>query len=338
MAETCTYRSEGLLSTSLIVDLDSRLSQEMKGYGGFQSGSRQSVYLEALESLPELPALTGAKLGRTVISGKLASEPWDVFREVLRRAPQLFPAESSQVQVGFEERESRQSVRAYDTVSSTFRVGKPFFCYGANGSRVAKEPSYARGFLAEVIEALELPLELTTEGEEYFLRHSRGGTLHLSMKGLKNQNPRAFHCEMEGATEDELVDLMQRFLSRFAGEKRFGQSWQIWTASNLIFKPIPEAENLYRSVREAGFPADEYELQTTVFIDGLEGLDLWQGLVSGDTQMFTELGSVELSKTNWLKTGVVTTSEGHRLEVETRLEMDPAEIEEILGVKVEQVS
>jgi hypothetical protein len=338
MAETCSYRSETLLSVPELAEFDRRLSREVNGYLGFEPGSCQNVYLEDLESLPELPALTGAKLGRTVIFGRLRGEPWDAFREVLWRAPQLLPSENSEVQVGFEERESRQGARAYDTVSSTFRAGQPFFCYGANGSRVAKEPSYARSFLAEVIEALELPLELTTEGEEYFLRHSRGGTLHLPRKGSRNQNPKAFHCALDGATGDELADLMQAFLTRFASDKRLNQSWQIWTASNLIFKPMPGAEELYRAVREADFPADQYELHLTVFIEGLEGLDLWQGLVSGETQIFTEVGSVELSKTNWLKTGVVTTSEGHRLDVETRLEMDPAEIEEVLGVKVEQVS
>ena len=55
------------------------------------------------------------------------------------------------------------------------------------------------------------------------------------------------------------------------------------------------------------------------------------------TRLLTELGVVELSKINWLKTGVLTTSEGHRLDVETRLAMDPAEVREIVGVKVEQV-
>jgi hypothetical protein len=341
MAESTFYRSADRLTAEQVTTFGERLGLVLPGFRQAKPGARRSAWFEDLAALPELDKIPGFELGFTRIKGLLSLDvpPFPAFLDILARGKQPIGAQQClAVSVGFEESASQQTEDAYDTISASVRKSRVLFDYVANGSRVMRDVEYAREFLQRVITTLDLPISMRTEGDHYFLAHTSGGQLNVSeTRGIKGESPAQFRCEMQGVEPEDLVNRMKIFLERFATGKRFDSSWTAWPATNFIMKRLPEMADLYRAVREIGFPAQRYFLDASFFLDDFRGIDALRSLC-GPGSIRTPLGGAELNAGNWLNFEIVTSADGHRIEIEARLPIEAAELADQLGMKLEQVS
>ncbi|HEX4954149.1 MAG TPA: hypothetical protein VF017_12225 [Thermoanaerobaculia bacterium] len=345
MATCHRYRSQEALTTAEAVALAGRLPDLVPGFAPALGERRIETTLHG-ERIPDLGDLPGFELGHFSLTGSLGKPgpgTFDTFREVLSRAGEpvgrlgLF-----QVSMGFEEKSSKQNARGFDTVLAGFRAGEhgvsPWFGYSSNGSRFTTDKPYAREVLGRVIEQLELPLSIRDEGGSWWLEHRDGGYLFVSRtRGPGGACPGVFRCAWPGADAARLVDAMESFLALCASPKRFAPEWR---AAGLPGgdERVPAAREILAALHGAALPHaglahGGLELQATLFADDLASLEVLRRLSGAGDETLTPLGT---AGEPGVSLAFATTADGHRLDLESRVALGPAEWGSRLNLSLEE--
>lgn len=340
MGVTFLYRSDMPLTVDELVAFEDRLRRSFKGFKGHQPSDPLIAVLPELENLPDLRPAADLEIGHVRLESFLPLDrpPYAAFREVLARGREPFARHALVLSVGFEEVRSRQTADFFDTLSILLWKGRLFFGYTANGSRVTDDPLYGRPFLESLIATARLPIAVSVEGDHYFLSHTQGGQLHISRsRGFRHESPMGFRCEILDASPEMLVDRIPAVLDASATVRRFEHSWAAWPATNFTDERMSEGIEVYSLVRELGLPAERYDVQATLFLANLKGVEPLRVLCVGDNYIATPLGVVKLGSER-LELDVFTSAAGHWIDVETKRPIDAAKVGETLGLKLNEVS
>lgn len=95
---------------------------------------------------------------------------------------------------------------------------------------------------------------------------------------------------------------------------------------------MTEGPSVYEAVVRAGLPAESYFVDATLLLTELEGLDVRSACGPKD-EVCTSLAAFPLPPSNYFNLSVVTSANGHRLDGESRLPAEIAEIGRTLGVE-----
>lgn len=214
---------------------------------------------------PEVLPSAIFKLERLLLRGRLDGTEIQQLPEVFR---DLVSWGNGSISCGFEERASKQSRRAYDSISVRYVDGIYSFAYVANGSRVMTDGAYATEFMSKLIRSAQLPLRLRTNGDAYSLeplRHRRDlEPLDQASFGLTG-----FRCRMDPRSATDVANGLGAILEDIGNGKLFGCGW----TATVRAVSDESAEGRYRALRVLDLPAVGYELDFQVRIDRLEDLE-----------------------------------------------------------------
>jgi hypothetical protein len=230
------------------------------------------------------------------------------------------------MRVGFEEKQSRQSKRGYDTVGLG-RISKNesrLFSYSANGSLVMKNREYGKQFIQELIRVAELPIHFIDSSPRPSLEHASGGYLNMR-KGFT-----AFKCALPNETVEESVGRVRRVLEHCATPKRLDRHWNV----NVAASGTPgKANEILARTAKLGLPAESLEVNGRFILEEPCGVAAIQRLCGPEDVVFSPLCSFDLEPPFYANLSVKTTAEGHWIELELIDESALPEIEEALGLE-----
>lgn len=110
-----------------------------------------------------------------------------------------------------------------------------------------------------------------------------------------------------------------------------------WTASTVFdgrpFESMTEGPLVYEAIVRAGLPAESYFVDATLLLMELEGLDALRSACGPKDEVRNSLAAFPLPPDNYFNLSVVTSASGHRLDGESRLPVEVAEIGRALGAE-----
>ncbi|NOZ69220.1 MAG: hypothetical protein GXP46_08270 [Deferribacteres bacterium] len=330
------YLSERYFSVEELLRIHETARRTLSGFDDFSTGSIGHAYFEP-ERLPLLHDLKGIRLIDISTEGYLTlkKEPWDDFRDILERgANTIGKIGLLLLRCGFEEKNSKQTKRGYDTVDVKVEKGKRYFGYSANGSRVTNDVQYRKTFMTQFISAINLPLSIEEKDNYFTLRHNLSGELRISRGGLRGENPSAFFCEMPGASNDELIERMKICMEKFASKKRFEYTW---TARCSGIGSSELSRQIYDMVIESNFPAIRYFLDIEYSLDDIYGLEVLKGMCGPDDEVFAGFFSFTLPEDNHAEARIHATFQGYQLMLTMTDSAYLKLVEEKLGLKFREV-
>jgi len=298
---------------------------------------RDAAFLQPKKALPSLAGLSGVQIISVRVQGHIPPEmdTKEAFREVFNKGKESIGSVGGlSCSVGFEEISSRQSRRAYDTLSVTIAEGRRrFITYCANGSKVMKDPAYTWHFVQDFVQRLVLPVRFKVVGSHFYLEHDDPEmTLQRLRAGLDGADPCGFRCEVDW--EDEvLLEKMFDILPVIATDRRFDIHW----AANTIHEsPSPEESDranraFWEQVIRCEFPADGYFVHIDLRVRALADLEALGRLCGPDDVSYVTLCTFAIEE----EIGEVRTeikTQGYRLLFECSAPVDVARLSAILGI------
>lgn len=286
---------------------------------------------KAVGALPQLATMQGIAFGRDItIRGELGTVSIDdaipVFLRVLHEGGSIGSIGRVGCEIGFEEKQSSQSRRAYDTVLIEIRRGTHFVSYSANGSKVGKEVPYRLSFIREMIGVLGLPLVIDAGPGGFVLAHSASGELWISQSdGPNNENPAGFRCSVDAnATWDDLLEKAGQFVKQ-ASKRVIVQSWICGHVGGD--SSLSNNDRIYHMAADARLPAKAIYLSADYLINSVYGLGGLRLLCGVKDEIATTLCSVPNCD---VEIEIRTRSEGHKV-VLVGSEADVRKVREKLG-------
>ena len=341
MPVTCDYRSTSVVS----LDDLRRIRTNADDHYIFRPEIDLKEGIHAFFNPKSLPSLAqlghGGKIVDLTVKGLLSlkEDPFPSFEQVLGVATTHFLGiAATWVDVGFEEKESRQTRRAYDSFCIRCQEGKFSFLYGANGSKSHTDRGYRKQFMGRLIEVAQLPLILEDCNDHYRLRHQFGGDLWISHITFPDLSPSTFRCELPEASAAGSLDRLRRSLDAFASPKRFEYAWTVVPLHQLE-EPLQFNERIvgmYQIVLNCRLPATSYSLDLTYTIEGCDAIEPLKALCGPKDKVFVPLCSYWISNTKkeHLNLEVEICARGYRLLVEASVPIDMNELSAHLGVEV----
>jgi len=332
------YKVDGLFSIEKILEIRQKVRELFEGFSDFSPEESQRGYFEPKGKLPVFDELEGLSLVMIHIDGYLPSkdETLDTFIEILKQGESIIGDEFHlAVCCGFEEKNSKQTKRAYDTIRVWIRLGKLYFDYGANGSKVNADASYAKDFIKRLIHIMNLPIRIEERDGQYFLAHTSEGELSISRSLWGRGNPTGFSCEVMGTSIEEIVGCVKQFFAECATKKRFDFYWS-FGGVHLGTETVSAHERckrIYDMAIKANFPADHYFIDIEFTLQDLEGIEVLKSFCGPKDDVYTRLCSFDLPEDNYGEIKIVTTSKGHQLRLTLRTPDNLKLVEKKLGLK-----
>jgi hypothetical protein len=289
-----------------------------EGFADFRPQPGRFALFERLSRLPGRTQLAGLRFGKDFsLSGRLdaAHQTAPALAQVLRHAEPIGAVAVCWLTCWFEEATSSQPADACDDLRVGIRLGKYYFRYQANASRVDLDADYRAQFLRRLIRVARLPLVAEERGGHSFLRHTAGGDLWISKAGgPDDEDPSGFRCEVPVTSPEDLVARLDAALQVSAG-RRFSYEW---TASQFLADGHPPdpaiSERLYDLVGAAHLPASTYDLGLDFDLLAPEGLEAVRRLCGPETVVTTDFFAFDLPGGNRVGVRVLTSASGHRLQ------------------------
>jgi hypothetical protein len=271
----------------------------------------------------------------------LAQPPFSVFERILNDSGRdLARFASVFVDIGYEEKESKQTKRNCDRMGVNLQKDRLLFSYLPHGSRVATDCAYRRTFFTRLIEIASLPLIVEDRGSHYRLVHAQGGYLWISGYSPPDLSPSIFKCELPGDSVKAALARLQRALADLASNKRFEYSWSAYLLEEheLSTHAHSCAEQMYTILVTKDFPAENYTLGLHLVIQRIEVVEHLRALCGPKDTMLVPLGGFGLpgEDEHYLNIEVETTARGHRLHVEASVPINVTELSANLGVELQE--
>ena len=315
-------------------------SKSFAGFTDFSPVDAQNAFFSHNQRLPKLTEGVGVELLELTAKGSLPTkiEPWPVFEQVCEQGHEITEIGYITILCGFEEKNSKQTKRAYDSVSLKVSQGRKFFNYYSNGSRVLKDREYRKTFMAQVLEKVHLPIDYEEKDGHFRLNHASSGELRLWRASFGGLDPAGFFCELPEVSLGDAVRLVQVFLDEFATKKRFLHEWSAGREHGGKATKEPDlAKRIYSLVVAADLPAETYEVDVEFNLQEPSGVESLRRFCGPDDEIFTRLCSFDLPDDNYAEIIVVTTTRGHLPELTLRLPEGLVGVEDKLGLKFQQV-
>jgi hypothetical protein len=334
MSEVFVYVTGQFVKAERIKEICDRVIKFFPRSTVFGATTWTDILLEPERNLPILDSEL-ISLGQLSIEGllSLSRAPYEDFKGVLKKHTAIGMIGCLKIEVGFQERNSKQSKRAYDVLSLEAVRGKMFFTYSANGSLVIKDMSYRKNFMRRLIDKAQLPLEIEEQGEHFYLSRTSPGQLSfLRYSGSNYGSPSGFTCEVPAQMYDISVDILRACVDDFGAPKHFKYSWNV-SSSNAQKNNVGEGKQIYDMVLNSNFPAEKYFIRAAIKVNSLLGLDTLKLLCGETDECSTPIASFSLNNDNFANLIARTTAKGHLLQLESRFPIEIQEIEKQLGVE-----
>jgi hypothetical protein len=316
-----------LVDLSAVSDVLSRLTQRFPDFR--PGGPAWSFANFTSTSLPDFTRLGSIEMRRTWVTGRLSakSAKIDSLEHLLAAIAQVLLATPAPLEcdigIGFEEKGSKQSKNAFDSIRWQFRNGNHRFGYSANGSRINTDPPYARTAFQELIDLLHLPLSIRENTNGFVLGHTAKGAVDILRSGIENANPSAFYCDIAPLTSSEISALLLSALRlRFSG-KLIESCWSVRTSP-----PHPgrnpddttESPQVFRFLSNATvLHAATYELQLEPRLRTLADLESLRPLMNARDSLLLPVGAFTFGPNAFANVDVRATSNGFAVEIASRL-------------------
>ena len=336
MGTTLSYRGRDRLDFAAVRGVFDRC-RKIPGFNAWDPEERLHAYFtrDTLDA-GILPA-GGARIEGVDVKGKLGrGAPFEVFREIVTtRAATVSAVGRLVLQVALRERESHPT-KGTDVASIVLSPGPVQFWYTAGGSKVALDLAYREAFMRSLAESSLLPLEVYTADDGFHLAHSRGGELKITRGGVDGENPSGFQVSVDGVSPLEMVDFLEEFLATHA-RRSFDYKWLAWPNYDDRLRPVPEGPHVLHAVVDAALPAERYEIHVVFRLPELGGLEDLRAMCGPKDQVFVTLGYFEWSSGDMIGSApvvvdVVTSAEGYRITVDSRVPLDVEEFAGMLGL------
>ncbi len=340
MSETIGYQLE---STADFARLEQVL-QRMAAHFGVETHLRQGevhrVHLER-KALPQLEPALWPTLANVSVTGHLNVKSADSegLRVLLDAAAACASDSPCRVlaRVGFEERESRQNKRGYDTLSIEVRADKQMVNYSANGSKAATDKEYCQALFGQMIQALDLPLGLEAEAGVYRLAHQQDGFLRTT-GGFKGRNPTGFWCEVPANTGNLLSALVYAEKTLSSG-KVFARDWVV--SANPELGPRPGAAacaQVLALLMQSQPQAEHFEITLNYLLDDAAQLAGLRALCEQDDVIFTDAFTFEQPGGGLGYVRIATQQHGYTVLVDASEPIDQGALQQATGQPVEALS
>ena len=340
MSVTFDYCSKRLLSLG---EVEAALSNAKRHYEYSEKSSGERYVFATLN--PATIAFLGdvgnyAAFKSLSVEGwlSLAQPPFAAFERILNDSRNdLARFASVSVNVGYEEKESKQTKRNYDSMGITLQKDRLLFSHSPHGSRVVRDYAYRRTFLARLIEIAALPLIIEDKGPQYRLAHAQAGYLWISGYSPPDLSPSIFKCELPGDSVTTALARLQRALVDLASSKRFEHSWSAYLLEEheLSAGAHSCAEQMYGILVSKGFPAESYTVGLHLTITHVEVVEHLRALCGPKDEILVPLCGFQLphEDEHYFNLELKTTHRGHRLLVEASVPININELGTRLGVE-----
>jgi hypothetical protein len=332
------YKATGLFSLEDIVRMRDRARDVYGGSGGFLDFSyraKQSGELIIKGPLEPLPEAKGVEFGDFFIIGHLPVKEKSLDELFLILAMCEDPIGrygNFSIEIGYEEKTSKQTRRNCDHVGVGIKTGKKYFIYRPSGSNVAKDTKYRKDFIRQLIETAGLPLNVIEREKGFMLSHHQESGLFISASEPGGLNPSSFRCELEGVSVGELESRVKTILNKYATEKRFEYWWSIATMG----MENAEANRIYNVAVEKKIAAQKVEIGFSYILRQLEGIDFLRYLPGQKKEFSTRVCTFDLPGQVTAELHAITSVSGHFLEISITNPSGLPEVEAKLNLKLEK--
>jgi hypothetical protein len=339
MAETYDLESINYLTRDDIQAVINRVNKAFTDVGLQGEEDCHSFYLQALskEEVLAFPKVSG--LQDVALKGILSVKtlPWVEFRQVFENLnEQVKRYGACFLKIGYEEKETKQSKKGYETVGLKVDQGIFYFIYRANGSKVCADQDYGKSVIQELISCLGLAVTLE-EGADFYKLIPTRGELKILRGGLFGKNPSAFHYELDVNEPEKLIAMLQTAYEFLGSGKVFECSWSCLPrlAEDNPYKD--DVFSFFDLMRQQDLPADSYDLDLQLQVKELADLDVLQTLCRDRDQMYTRLVSFDIDEDDYGELTVQTTKQGHKLQLSMRIAENVEQVAQALGVAFKEV-
>lgn len=337
MGETLRHRGVGALSVARLREVIAAGSGGFEGFGTWTPGVPVSVTLYAHpKALPCLTELAGAALRAVRIEGRVSTkkDPWGDLKAVVEHGASIL--EDGALRIGVEFAESRSAPNRHRAQSLSIGMGQggTFLDFSAANTLLGTDREYAREVFTRLAATGHLPFRVAERGADFFLEGTQGCELRPNHAGIGGANPCAFRIAVPIHGAADSIALLTTIHADLGSGKLFAANW---TASTVFdgrpFESMTEGPSVYEAVVRAGLRVESYFVHATLLLTELEGLDALRSACGPKDEVCTSLAAFPLPPYNYFNLSVVTSANGHRLDGESRLPVDIAEIGKTLGVE-----
>lgn len=335
MSENIEYRIKGHISLNDLIRIVEKAKSVFSTFNGFSEDDEHNAFLYP-ERLVALSDLGGFAIRAITTNGylPLKDDSIDLFKEVFGKGREAIGSIGLLIGlIGFEERNSQQSKRGYDTVNIRLENGKQYFSYNANGSKVLADLEYRRMFMQSLVHKLELPVRIVEDKIGFKLIQSDSKELKVLRSGFHGENPSGFMVELSGISDAELVNLLKKSIKEFASQKRFEFEWSV------LCSGYPDKDTsllIYDKVRQAGFPAKSYELQVEYSLKSIQGLEVLRKSCGKKDVIFFRPCGFSLPEDDYCEVVIVISTSGYELKFSFKNPDNLHELEQKLGLTLEE--
>jgi hypothetical protein len=339
MGQTINYYQADALELNEIIELEQYARRRLPGFGGFEPGTELDLFCKR-QQLPQLDHFSGLDIGRITIAGTLArsSDPHAQLAVLLAKGETIRALGSFTVYLEFTVNPAAGPVRQRLYLQG--RADQVNFGCDLSGRAVVADPKVCVGQIQALIDQTRLPLTIHWRDQQYFLQASANDVVWISRGGSHRENPSGFRYRLDAASLSEALGYLQRVIAAQADKTRYRLDWSVGSVAEsgsvLMAKPQHSAA-LYTAVVNAGLAAQNHELQLLVQLNDLAGLAALQALCDSRDRIFTPLGSYRPDNYNCINFDIVTTQDGHRIQVESKVPVAIDELNRLLGLRLREI-
>jgi hypothetical protein len=339
MGQTIDYFQADTLGLNEIIELEQLARRRLPEFRGFEPGTELDLFCKR-EQLPQLEHFSGLAIGRVTIAGTLvrSSDPQAQLAQLLAKGEAIRALGSFTVYLEFTANPPAGPVRQRLYLQG--RNDQVSFGCELSGRTVTADPEACAGQIQTLIDQTRLPLIIHWRDPHYFLRASANDVVWISRGGSTRENPSAFRYRLDAASLSEAQCYLQRIIAAQQGKTRYRLDWSVSSfadASSFLTAQPQQSAALYTAVVNAALSAQSHELQLMVQLNDLTGLAALQALCDSKDRIFTPLGSYRPDNYNHVNFDIVTTRDGHRIQVESRAPVAIGELNRLLGLRLREI-
>ena len=150
-----------------------------------------------------------------------------------------------------------------------------------------------------------------------------------------NPNTSSWTCEIPVYSVEEQIKMLQNGVD-VSSKRIFSYEWYV---TNIPRKTKPEEVALiYNQLLTDAFPAEYYNIWLYLKLETLQAIDALRLLCKGKGKYSTEIGSFTMKDGNSAWINLITTAQGHYVELETYHSLENTiEMNNILGIELKEV-
>jgi hypothetical protein len=330
------YFDHTLRSIQEIEIMTEKALNGISGYVPFKAGDDEvSAELKRISELPRLTDIEGVTITSITISGTLPNkvDAYQVFADILHKGINTYGAYGViSNSVNYEEINSQQTATRASSISVGVRNGRYEFALFDTQSKVAKDKIYAREYIDCLIKNTNIPIKTINHPEGYNIIHNTNGWTW----GTESVNSTVFACELPILSVEEMINILRNGVM-VSAKKIFKNEWYI-ASIRLVTKP-EEIVKMYNQLLADAFPAQHYDIIFFLKLESLSAIDALRFLCKGKGKFDSEIGAFPLPDKNYAWVNVVSTTDGHYIELETLSPIDNLDdINSMLGLDLRDAS